>query len=241
MPDKRKHRGQHPQDSELFSESQLPSLRNAVADLSWLLSKSYNINSSLKLVGDRYQLNVRQRMAVGRSSCSDSSLKYRKSCEVFMADNSETLLIDGYNLLIQVESAFSGSYIFKGRDGCLRDIAGIHGSYRRVEETFPAIEKIGEKISSLGYSKVKWFLDAPISNSGRLKTYLYETASHYGWDWQVLLVNNPDKDLLTEAGVVVSSDSMILDKAMKWLNLGKKIWEGHVSEWNVIDLVENGG
>ena len=34
----------------------------------------------------------------------------------------------------------SGAFIFRGRDGCLRDLAGIHGTYRKVEENRPGID-----------------------------------------------------------------------------------------------------
>ena len=44
---------------------------------------------------------------------------------------------------ITVEAALSDGFLFMGRDGCLRDLAGIHGTYRRVEETLPAVEQIG--------------------------------------------------------------------------------------------------
>ncbi len=56
MPDRRKHRGPHPEDRRLFAPEALPRLRAAAGDLSWLLSRGYAPESSLKLVGDRYAL-----------------------------------------------------------------------------------------------------------------------------------------------------------------------------------------
>ena len=56
MPDRRHHRGPHPDDASLFAPSVWPVLREAVADYCWLLSHGYASNSSLKLVGDRYEL-----------------------------------------------------------------------------------------------------------------------------------------------------------------------------------------
>jgi hypothetical protein len=44
----------------------------------------------------------------------------------------ETILIDGFNLLITIESALSGGYIFIGVDGGFRDLSSIHWSYKRV-------------------------------------------------------------------------------------------------------------
>src|SRR5688500_3971235 len=66
MSDSRKHRGPHPEDGRLFATDQLPALREATRDLSWLLSRDYASPSALKLVGDRYQLEARQRIAAAR-------------------------------------------------------------------------------------------------------------------------------------------------------------------------------
>src|SRR5205814_1075744 len=61
MPDIRKHRGAHPEDRKLFADDQLPALRTAVRELSWLLSRDYSIKAALKLVGDRHALAERIR------------------------------------------------------------------------------------------------------------------------------------------------------------------------------------
>src|SRR5688500_10446127 len=53
MPDHRSHRGPHPEDAGLFAPAVHPTLRSAVADLSWLLTRGYADPSALKLVGDR--------------------------------------------------------------------------------------------------------------------------------------------------------------------------------------------
>ncbi len=55
----------------------LPRLREAVADFSLLLTKGYAEKSALKLVGDRFSLTQRQRLAVMRSSCSDQQRQSR--------------------------------------------------------------------------------------------------------------------------------------------------------------------
>jgi hypothetical protein len=150
MPDTREHRGPHPADAELFAPEALPRLRQAVADFSMLLTKGYADKSALKLVGDRFSLTQRQRLAVMRSSCSDQQLRRRTEHQVpIEALASQPLAIDGYNLLITIEAALSGGLIFRGRDGCCRDLASIHGTYRKVEETIPAIERIGDFLAEI--------------------------------------------------------------------------------------------
>ena len=66
----------------MFAPSVWPVLRAAVADLSWLLSRGYAEPSALKLVGDRFQLTERQRIAVMRSACSDQALQHRRQTQV---------------------------------------------------------------------------------------------------------------------------------------------------------------
>ena len=61
----RQHRGPHPADQNLFGNEQLPRLRNAVADLSWLLTRGYAAKAAVKLVGDKNSLTERQRLALG--------------------------------------------------------------------------------------------------------------------------------------------------------------------------------
>ncbi len=140
MPDKRTHRGPHPADAKLFAPKAICDLRLALADFSLLLTKGYAEKSALKLVGDRFSLTERQRQAIMRSACSDQQLGPRKQRQVKLADLAgRAIAIDGYNVLITIEAAMSGACVFKGRDGCLRDLASIHGTYRKVTETIPAV------------------------------------------------------------------------------------------------------
>jgi hypothetical protein len=177
MPDKRIHRGPHPSDVKLFSPAMLTDLRAAITDYSLLLTKGYAEKSTLKLVGDRFALTERQRLATMRSACSDQHLTGRQKTEVKIGNlANQPIAIDGYNLLITVEAAMSGGVIFKGRDGCFRDLASIHGTYRRVTETIPAIKLIGDFLKQISVTKALWLLDSPVSNSGRLKTLIGELA-----------------------------------------------------------------
>jgi len=224
MPDKRKHRGSHPQDSILFCRENIPFLRQAVADYSLLLTKNYPQNASLKLVGDKFELTDRQRLAVMRSSCSDSRLSARLARQVQpQALAGQDILIDGYNVLITVESAMSEAFLFVGRDGCFRDLAGMHGTYKKVTETIPAVELISNCLTELKLKNICWLLDRPVSNSGRLKTIIESTAG-----FQVKIVNNPDTELIESDAIAASGDSAVLDGAKRWFNLVEFIIDQHI-------------
>ncbi|MEI6196688.1 MAG: DUF434 domain-containing protein, partial [Verrucomicrobiota bacterium] len=171
------HRGPAAKDVELFGVSQLPALRTATHDLCWLLDHGYASRSATELVGNRHDLTARQRMAVSRSACSAEAAQHRRQLQISPAGlQGRELWLDGYNVLTLLESALSGGVVLLGRDGCCRDIAGIHRRYRKVNETAPVLQMIGETITRWGVTCCRWWLDKPVSNSGRLQTFITEVA-----------------------------------------------------------------
>ena len=237
MPDKRQHRGPHPEDRQLFADDALPSLQQATNDLSWLLSRDYAAPSALKVVGDRYRLDARQRVAVARCAGADQAVAARQQREVPPdAVEQQELWIDGLNVLTSLEAALGGGVILLARDGCYRDMASMHGSYRKVDETLPAIELLGQLLGQWQVARCHWLLDQPVSNSGRLKTMLRETAEHRGWDWQIELVPDPDYLLKRSQQIVATSASQILDAAPHWFNLARRAIDMRIEGAWIVDL-----
>ena len=227
MPDRRRHRGARPGDREIFAKDRLPVLRRATEELSWLLGRGYATTAALGLVGDRYQLTARQRLAVQRCACSDAELAARRAHVV----DPETLVgatvwIDGFNVLTTVEAALAGGPLVLARDGALRDMASMHGSYRRVEETRPALVAIAEALEARRVAEVRWLFDAPVSNSGRLAEIVREVGRARAHAWEVDVVGDPDPILIgaTDA-VVASADSRVLDGAPRCWHLAREVVE----------------
>jgi hypothetical protein len=237
MPDDRRHRGAHPEDRAHFGPDWHAPLRQAVHDLSWLLSRGYASVSALKVVGDRFNLSARQRTAVMRCAAPDDAVADRLSR---MAPHTEAdnhrLLIDGYNVLTTVEAALAGGVIIVGRDGCWRDMASMHGTWRRVEETPAALALIGQTLhaDAADPRDVLWYLDSPVSNSGRLKGVIEEVARSRGWAWRVELVIDPDKPLAAAHDDLISTaDSVILDRCGRWLPLARDVVSRLADVWRV--------
>ncbi|MCI0343335.1 MAG: DUF434 domain-containing protein [Planctomycetales bacterium] len=237
MPDTRSHRGPHPGDRGAFGPEALPALRAAVADLSWLLSRGYAAPSSVKLVGDRHGLTARQRIAVQRSACADADSAGRRARELAApALAGATLLLDGWNVLTTVEAALGGGLVLVGRDGAWRDLASVHGTFRRVEETGPALALLGETLEAHGVARAVWYLDRPVGNSGRIRAALLRLAAERGWPWEAELVPDPDRVLAAASGTVATSDSAILDRCVRWTNLAREaVARGAPGAW-VVDL-----
>ncbi len=236
MPQKNKHRGPAPNDKKLFTPSNIKKIQLAVHDLCWLLTRGYAVKSSVKLTGDRYKLTSRQRLALQRASCSQQQEANRaqrkvEENEIFGSD----IAVDGYNLLITIEAGLSGAVVLKCKDKTYRDLCGLHGSYRKVNETKAAIELASKAFGELKAGHVQWIFDKPVSNSGKLKTMLYKFIQENQLNWDVELVNNSDTKLCKTDEVVISSDSNIIDKCNSWFNGAEFIFKYITNSW-LIDL-----
>lgn len=211
-------RGPAPEDPALFGEDQHARLRSAVADLSWLLTRGYAETSSLKLVGDRHRLTTRQRKAVRHCACPDEAAEARRARRLPMsALAGAPLHVDGFNALIVGESVLAGGVVLVGRDEAHRDLASVHGAWRRVSHTIEVIDALGAATAHA--SEVVWWLDRPVSNSGRLASLLRERAEAGGWRWRCEVVWDPDGALMASPHVVASADARILDADVRWVDL----------------------
>jgi hypothetical protein len=230
-------RGAHPKDRECFSTAALEPLRRAVADLSWLLGRGYSAKASVKLVGDRYALRDRQRKALRRCAAGDEHCA-RRTRSMLAIDKlvGEPLAVDGYNLLLTVEAALSGGVLLLGRDGVMRDLAAMSGHYRRMRVTRQAVDMIAAAIAETGCDRVRWLLDRPVSNSGRLRGLIEERVADEHPRWAVELSDRTDRVLAESPDVVASADSAILDRCGRWCNLARHIVETAVPDAWIVDL-----
>ena len=241
MPRHQTHRGLAPQDERLFAAGQLPALRTAAADLCWLLDRGYASRSALELTGNRYDLTSRQRMAVSRYACSAAEAQDRGKRRVDISElKGSELWLDGYNVLTILESALSGGIVLLCRDQCCRDIAGIHRRYRTVSETLPVLSMVGEAAAKWGIKRCRWWLDKPISNSGRLKKVILEVAGQAGWPMEVELEYSPDHVLSHTEEIIATSDGAVLDRCQRWINLARLMISDRIPRARLLDLSTSG-
>ena len=134
------------------------------------------------------------------------------------------------------EAALSGGLLLRGRDQALRDLSSVHGSYRQVQETERALQLLGNVIAGAAPAEVRWFLDRPVSNSGRLRGTIETMAASAGWPWQVELANNPDRAIAATGWVAASTDAWLLDRCPHWVCLPDAVVvQVAVSPW-IVDL-----
>lgn len=227
-------RGFLPSDARDFSAESLPKLKKAAEEVCYLLDRGYPVTPVTRFVGDRYQFSERQRLALARTLSQEAAVHARKSREVTDIAG-ETLWIDGFNVIIGLEIAFSQSMLFHCMDGTVRDLAGLHGTYRLIPQTDSAITALLSTLETSRIAKAVICLDQPVSNSGRLKQRIFELAEHISFELDVL-IENPVDALLKTKPLVASGDAIILDECSRWFNLARTVIAQQIGDYPYIDF-----
>ena len=212
-------RGYVPEDERNFSAEALKIMRTASRHISYLINEGYDLKQASVFVGNHFLLSERQRLAVMRSLAADSQLKRRKEKQVKLTEISgQEVWIDGFNTIISLEVFFSDSILLSCMDGTIRDLAALRGTYRLIPETSKAIRLMCDILSDADVGKVHILLDQPVSNSGRLKARIADIAESDPFALDIQVRREVDRELYNKENVI-TSDSVILDHCVSWVNL----------------------
>ena len=176
----------------------------------------------------------RQRLALARTVSPEEEIVSRKNREVNSIEG-ETICIDGFNVIIGLEIAYSESMLFRCMDGTIRDLAGLRGTYRLIPETDLAIKALLKTLELSKVGKAVIYLDKPVSNSGRLKQKIYEYAEDIDTEIEVIIIDAVDYELKHKP-LIASGDAIILNECDKWFNLVKRVIEENIGDYGYIDI-----
>ncbi len=231
-------RGTDPEDDSSFGDESLERLKTAAQAVNWLLDRGYPLSAIIPFTGGHHQLTARQRLALQRSAASDTQCTKRaKALLPVERVSSGNINVDGFNLIITLEVALSGGILIYGRDGTLRDLAGLRGTYHLIDKTDIALDLIGEAVKKLKIPEATFWLDSPVSNSGRLKVRIAEFSEKWGIPVDIKIVQNPDV-VLMKSDRVVTGDSVILDSCESWFNLGEYIVREYIPEARILNFYD---
>lgn len=228
-------RGFVPSDEKEFNNENIAVLKKAQQDILFLIERGYAIKGASTFVGNHYLLSERQRLALVRATAGRDMIALRQRKQLIKDNLTGRVAIDGLNTIITLEVALSGGILVRCMDGTIRDLAGLRGTYRLIDETGTAIRIIGDHLSKFNIDEAAFYLDAPVSNTGRLKTLIYELLDGYPYKVDVEIVNNVDV-ILENSNNVITSDAIILNKCSSWYNLLEDILEDKLTDIPVIDL-----
>lgn len=144
-------RGYVPQDSIEFGAKAAEQLNAAAQELVFLMDRGYDTKSASTFVGNHHLLSERQRMALARIVSTASAVQRRKRKELIQAP--DYLVLDGFNTIITLEVALSGSLLLGKANGRGVEVqAELHpsvdGQLSRMENVVTADAIILDKCGS---------------------------------------------------------------------------------------------
>ncbi|MFX0132842.1 MAG: DUF434 domain-containing protein [Candidatus Hodarchaeota archaeon] len=199
-------------------------LKNGAKDLQYLLNRGFNKKSALKLVGDRYILNKNERNILFRAIFSENEVIERKKKVLSQNELKNRILsIDGYNILITLETMLKNHILIMATDGFFRDASKISKRYKKSEKTDLAIKLMFEKLVEITPKFIYIFFDKPFSKSGEFTALINKKLSEFGLEGIAKAVNSPDHEILKKGETIISADSLLLDKGNTIFDLAGSI------------------
>ena len=196
----------------------------AAKDLRYLLERGYHRESALRLIVDKYQLSTKQKLLMYRA-VYDSSTAAKHKEKIVTADKikDSNLGVDGYNVMITVESGLRGELLVLCDDGFIRDISAVHGKYRMTSMTEKALSIILNAVQDLKPAETNFFFDAQVSKSGELASQVRRTLKSSGLNGNACAVKRADISTLNFGDIVATSDSVLISKARAIFDLAGEI------------------
>lgn len=198
----------------------LRDLYEAGKDFLLLLDRGYPRKGSLDLVGSRYQLDTLHRNLLHRGIFSkrESNLRKKKLVPIERIRGANVAL-DGYNVIITLESALKGLPLIHANDGVIRDVAEVSSRYKTSETTKDALNLIFKLLYNLEPIYTLILLDSPISLSGVFASNLREIMKERQINGDALAVKVPERRLKDFDGIVATSDSALINQSRQVVDM----------------------
>jgi len=199
-------------------------LQEAAEDFRYLLNRGYPRKAALELVGNRYGLTSDERHLLHRGIFSDADSKSRRKSKIPIGKvRNRDLAIDGYNILITIETGLSDRPLILGDDGFIRDISGLSGNFKKTEKTEEAFQLILDIVKRVKPLKTLFLFDSPISMSGELAQEVRSLLKKESLLGDAKAVKVPEKILIGYPGVIATSDTAIIDQSKEVVDLAGDI------------------
>ncbi len=193
-------------------------LVRAVRDLRYLLDQGYPRGSAVNFVSNHYRFPLDQRHLLARCVFSRREVaEHLKKAVGAGAVRGKRLGVDGYNVLITLESILTGKRVVRCDDGYIRDLRAIFGKYRSTPATARAISALAETIAKARLKFVAVLFDKQVSRSGELAAEVRRQLDQAGLKGDASAIGGVDMKLRA-FDVVASSDRAVIERA-------KAVWD----------------
>ena len=212
-------------------------LQEAAEDFRHLLNRKYPRKASLELVGNRYDLTFDERHLLHRGVFSDVDSEARRKKIISIKEvQGKDLAVDGHNVLITIEAGLSGRPLILADDGFIRDISGLSGSFKKTEVTEKAIRSVVTFLKKWKPRHTLFLFDAPISKSGILAKELRNLLKKENLPGDALAMKVPEKTLIGFPGVVATSDTAIIERSKRVIDLAGNIIRTKIGSMSLLRL-----
>ena len=210
------------QGGELLKEKLLKPAQDIRSILRW----SYTKFSTIRFVADHFQLSLEERHILTRVIMPPDKIVSRINKKVACTDiKDRNLLLDGYNVLLSVDSLLKKEPMWFCDDGYIRDTRYYFSKAKQAEDIEEALEAVLIFLSETGPKSVFFLLDAQISRSGELAGFIRHKLKEYGISGEAKTSKVVDYELKVEGGslenniILATSDGIIIDSVLEVLDI----------------------
>ncbi|MCG7847574.1 MAG: DUF434 domain-containing protein [ANME-2 cluster archaeon] len=222
---------------EEMAMANIPVEDMAVGDIRYLLERGYPRAGAITYVCNHYRLDINTRHVFGRVIYTEDMAHARKNRAIECNELAgKEIWVDGYNVLIGVESALKGELVYLCDDGFIRDTRGVFRNYRCSDVTLRALDSILGQLLHCAPGIVEFLFDSQISKSGELAKWVSDRMGKAGLVGNARTSRHVDYDLKHCGKFVATSDGTIIDAVNDVVNI--QAW---VLEELDISPVEIGG
>ncbi|MDD3042141.1 MAG: DUF434 domain-containing protein [Methanosarcinaceae archaeon] len=183
---------------EISASSLREKLLKPAADIRSILRWGYPKFATIRFVADHAGLDARERQILTRvvlpPDKTVSRAKKKLDCERI---GGKPLLIDGYNVLLSVDSLLKGESMWLCDDSFIRDTRFYFGKAKHAGGMEEALEELLSFLNETGPKSVTFLLDSQISRSGELAGIIRNRLNEKGITGEARTSKHVDFDLKT--------------------------------------------
>lgn len=211
-------------------------LERAIHDLRYLLDRGYPRSSAVEYVSDHYQLKLDDRHLLARCVFSKEEIRDHSQRLIETSKvKDRSIGVDGYNVLITIESIMKGGEVVRCDDGFVRDLEAIFGKYNMTISTEKAVLEILKILKDMEPEEVTFLFDKQVSKSGELAGLTRHQLERIGLSGDARTVVGTDAEVWGFE-ISASSDRVIIERSEEVLDIPSKFLENKKAK--LIDLTE---
>lgn len=201
-------------------------------DIRSILRWGYPKFATIRFVADHAQLSVEERHILTRVIMPPEEVIFRIRKKVACKDiKDKHILLDGYNVLLSVDSILKKEPMWFCDDGYVRDTRYYFSKAKQAENIEKALDEVLKFLSENHPKSLTFLLDAQISRSGELTGLIRRKMKEKGISGEARTSKTTDFELKTAGKrsgndfIVASSDGVVIDAVSEVLDIPACIME----------------